>query len=88
MTDELSERLKGAKQQLSKELRTFEGFEGIGVGMTEGHKSKLSIRVYVRSTQAPVAKYLRSHYGNKFHGYQVSMVKSDGFVAQVVDQKS
>lgn len=87
MTDELATSVILAKKELGRELRVLEGFAGIGMGEVKGRRNQRSIRVYVSSIRAPVARYVHDHYGDKFHGYPIAIVESGGFRAQGVERK-
>ena len=64
-----------AKRSLVRQLRTIDGFVGIGVGDGD-------IRVYVVDSTAPVAAHFRTNFGDSYSGYPVSIVLSPGFRAQ------
>ena len=66
-----------AKRALGRELRSKDGF--VGIGLAEGH-----IRLYANDQSAPVVEFFEAHYGNTFRGYSVSVVTSPGFRAQPV----
>lgn len=85
MPDALIPDIKSAKRQLGEEIRTIDGFIGIGVGSATDSNRGQTIRVYVSSENAPVAKYVRDRYGAEFHEYPIVIVKSHGFNAQTVE---
>ena len=67
--------IRQAKRSLGRELRTIDGFVGVGIA-AEG------IRLYARAETAPVVKVFRNKWGNRYKGFAVSVVFSDGFEAQ------
>ena len=67
--------IQQAKRSLGRELRAYDGFVGIGVG-TDG------IRLYALAETAPVVKMLHDRWGDRYEGFRVSVVLSDGFKAQ------
>ena len=67
--------IRQAKRCLGRELRTVDGFVGVGVGRD-------GIRLYASAETAPVVKVLRDKWGNRYKGFAVSVVLSDGFEAQ------
>lgn len=67
--------IRQAKRSLGRELRSVDGFVGVGIG-------KDCIRLYARAEMAPVVKVLRDKWGNTYQGFAVSVVLSDGFEAQ------
>ena len=85
MTDPVIPDIKSAKRQLQEEIRTLDGFIGIGVGSATDSKRGQTIRVYVSSDDAPIAKYVDNHYGTEFLGFPIAIVKSRGFKAQTVE---
>ena len=64
-----------AKRSIGRELRTVDGFVGIGIGSG-------GIRLYASAETAPVVKVLRNKWGNNYKGFSVSVVLTDGFEAQ------
>ena len=68
-------RIDQAKRTLGRELRTHEGFVGVGVG------DNGVIRLYARAETAPVVKVLRARWGETYEGFPVSVVLSAGFEA-------
>ena len=67
--------IRTAKRSLRRELRTVDGFVGIGLG-SEG------IRLYASTEAAPVVKVFRNKWGKNYKGFAVSVVLTDGFEAQ------
>ena len=67
-------RIDQAKKTLGRELRTHEGFVGVGVGNGV-------IRLYARAETAPVVQVLRTRWGETYEGFPVSVVLSSGFKA-------
>ena len=67
--------IRQAKHSLGRELHAIDGFVGVGIG-GEG------IRLYASAETAPVVKVLRDKWGNRYQGFAVSVVLSDGFGAQ------
>ena len=63
-----------AKRSLGQQLRTIDGFVGIGVGDGD-------IRLYVVDSTAPVVEHFRANFGDSYIGYPVSLVLSPGFRA-------
>lgn len=66
-----------AKRALGRELRSIDGFVGVGV-------ADARIRLYAKDQSAPVVEFFEARYGNTFRGYSVSVVTSSGFHAQSV----
>ena len=66
--------LLDAKRDLARALSEQEGFVGVGAD-NDG------IRLYALSDDAPVVRYFRSRYGEKYRGITVSIVHSAGFRA-------
>lgn len=64
-----------AKRSLGRQLRTIDGF--VGIGVDDGN-----IRVYVADSAAPVAAHFRANFGDSYSGYPVSLVLSPEFRAQ------
>lgn len=67
--------IRQAKRSLGRELRTIDGFVGVGIGRD-------GIQLYASADTAPVVKVLRDKWGNRYEGFTVSVVLSDGFEAQ------
>ena len=67
--------IRQAKRSLGRELRAVDGFVGVGIGGD-------GIRLYASAETAPVVEMLRDKWGNRYQGFAVSVVLSDGFVAQ------
>ena len=67
--------IQQAKRSLGRELRAVDGFVGVGIGGD-------GIRLYASAETAPVVKVLRDKWGNRYRGFAVSVVLSDGFGAQ------
>lgn len=67
--------IQKAKRSLGRELRTCEGFVGVGIGED-------GIRLYAESETAPVVKMLRNKWGATYEGFTISVVLSEGFKAQ------
>ena len=67
--------IRQAKRSLARELRTVDGFVGVGIG-------EKGIRLYASAETAPVVKVLRDKWGNRYKGFAVSVVLSDGFEAR------
>ena len=67
--------IRQAKRSLGRELRSIDGFVGVGAGRN-------GIRLYASAETAPVVKVLRDKWGNRYKGFAVSVVLSDGFEAQ------
>ena len=61
-----------AKRALGRELRTKDGFVGLGIAQDV-------IRLYATSDAAPVAVFLTKRYGATYRGFPVSVVTSPGF---------
>lgn len=66
--------IQRAKRALGRELRSVEGFVGIGVG-SEG------IRLYASEETAPVVQLFRKRWGSHYEGFAVAVVLSDGFMS-------
>ena len=66
--------IRQAKRSLGRELRTVDGFVGVGIGRD-------GIRLYASAETAPVVKVLRDKWGNRYKGFTVSVVLSDRFKA-------
>lgn len=64
--------INDAKRALGRELRTKDGFVGIGVAND-------AIRLYAKSEAAPVVVFLTRRYGATYRGFPVSVVKSPRF---------
>ena len=69
-----------AKRSLGQQLRAMDGFVGIGVGDAD-------IRLYVVDPSAPVVEHFRTHFGDSYVGYPVSLVISPGFRAHGTRQR-
>ena len=67
--------IRQAKRSLGRELRSVDGFVGVGIGGD-------GIRLYASADTAPVVKVFRDKWGNRYKGFAVSVVLSDGFEAQ------
>ena len=67
--------IRQAKRSLGRELGSVEGFIGVGTGRD-------GIRLYASADTAPVVKALRDKWGNRYKGFAVSVVLTDGFEAQ------
>ena len=61
-----------AKRALGRELRSKDGFVGIGIAND-------LIRIYAKSEAAPVVEFLQSQYGTTYQGYSVAVIPSNGF---------
>lgn len=61
--------LNEAKRSLGRELRSKEGFVGVGTGNGE-------IRLYALDEGAPVVEFLRARFGTTYRGYHVSVLLS------------
>lgn len=68
-------KLNDAKRSLGQEVRTLEGFVGVGIGGTD------IIRLYVKDRKTPVVRYVESNYGDYYAGYLLSIVETSGFRA-------
>lgn len=68
--------IRQAKRSLERELRSVDGFVGVGIG-------KDCIQLYASAEMAPVVKVLRDKWGNTYQGFAVSVVLSDGFEAHL-----
>ncbi|MDE0422694.1 MAG: hypothetical protein OXK76_17650 [Gammaproteobacteria bacterium] len=68
--------IRQAKRSLGRELRTVDGFVGVGI-------ARDGIRLYASDETAPVVKVLREKWGNRYKGFAVSVVLSDGFKAHL-----
>ena len=66
--------LFSAKRELGRELRTMEGFVGVGV-------DDESIILYAKSKVAPVVASFRTRYGDAYRGCPVKLILSSGFQA-------
>lgn len=66
--------IRQAKRSLGRELRNVDGFVGVGTG-------KDSILLYASADTSPVVKVLRDTLGNRYKGFVVSVVLTDGFEA-------
>ncbi|MYD95611.1 MAG: hypothetical protein F4Y02_18440 [Chloroflexi bacterium] len=66
--------IRQAKRSLGRELGTVGGFVGVGIGQD-------GIRLYASDETAPVVKVLRDKWGNRYKGFAVSVIVSDGFKA-------
>ena len=64
--------INDAKRALGRELRTKDGFVGLGVAPD-------GIRLYAKSEAAPVVVFLTRRYGTTYRGFSVSVVTSPGF---------
>ena len=62
-----------AKRELGRELRSFAGSVGIGIG--DGNR----MRVYVKSEDSKAVQRLRAHIGDAYEGFPVDIVFSSGF---------
>jgi len=67
--------IRQAKRSLGRELRSVDGFVGVGIGGN-------GIRLHASAETAPVVKVLRDKWGNRYEGFAVSVVLSDGFKVQ------
>lgn len=67
--------IRQAKRSLARELRTVDGFVGVGVGRD-------GIQLHASTDTAPVVKALREKWGTRYKGFTVSVVLSGGFEAQ------
>ena len=63
-----------AKRALGRELRSKDGFVGVGIADDR-------IRLYAKAKSAPVVEFFEMHYGATYQGYSVSVVTSSGFHA-------
>ena len=66
--------IRQAKRSLGRELRSVDGFVGVGIGRD-------GIRLYASADKAPVVKVLRDKWGSRYKGFAVSVVLTDGFEA-------
>ncbi len=66
--------IRQAKRSLGRELRTVEGFVGVGI-------ARNGIHLYASGETAPVVKVFRDKWGTSYKGFAVSVVLSDRFEA-------
>ena len=59
--------LQNAKITIRDEIQELDGFTGIGLGVDD-------IRVYVKSNQSSVVKYLQEKYGETYEGFSISII--------------
>ena len=62
-----------AKRQLSRELREFDGFVGVGVGENS------ELRVYVVAEESKAVQVFNERWGKFFEGFPVVIERSSGF---------
>lgn len=66
-----------AKRQLSRELREFDGFVGVGVGENS------ELRVYVVAEKSKAVQVFNERWEKFFEGFPVAIELSSGFRSSI-----